>query len=316
MIDIILATYNGQAFVAEQIKSIQANLGYHDTVSKIIVTDDGSTDNTQKIVLQLAEQDTKIIWVNNTSGNHGPKGNFEFGILQSRADYVMLCDQDDIWLPNKIQVSMKALLSAEKRTTQDTPLLTFSDKQIVDEQLNLICNSYFTLKKISKSWHLKFNQLCQQNVMSGCTMLINRALINIALPIPQQAYMHDWWLGLVAHRCGEIVFVDQPLIQYRQHSNNTIGAQKRTLFSLCAKFNMHLAAFNKSQEAIINQAIAFKEFEQKKQIKSDTTIHILSCLNELSRPEKIAHFCNGNVTRSHFLGRLALLASLLANKRQ
>jgi len=310
MIDIVLATYNGQTFIAEQIKSIQANLDYHTKVNRIIVTDDGSTDDTQEIVLKLSEKDSKIVWVNNTSYKHGPKGNFEFGLMQSSADYVMLCDQDDVWLTHKIEVSIKALLSAEKRATPGTPLLVFSDKQIVDDQLHLICDSYFTLKKINKDWYLKFNQLCQQNVISGCTMLVNRSLINKALPIPERAYMHDWWIALVAHRCGEIIFIDQALIQYRQHRNNTIGAQKRTLFSLFANFMKHFSAFNKSQQAIINQAIAFKQFEQKKQIEPDKTIHILSGFNELSKSEKVSHFYNGNVTRSHFLGRLALLVSL------
>jgi len=112
------------------------------------------------------------------------------------------------------------------------------------------------------------------------------------------------------------VFIDQALIQYRQHSNNTIGAQKRAVFSVCTKFSTHLTRFKKSQQAVIKQAIAFKAFEQKKQIEPDKTISILSGFDELSRNKKIAHFFNGNVTRSHFLGRLALLISLLTNKRQ
>ena len=316
MIDIVLATYNGQAFLAQQIKSIQDNVGYHKRVNKIIVTDDGSTDETQNIVATLTEQDSRIIWIENTSGKKGPKDNFAFGLSQSTAEYIMLCDQDDIWLPHKIETSIKRLKQAEKTSLPQTPLLIFSDKQIVDENLQPICNSYFTLKNISKEWHLQFNQLCQQNVISGCTMLFNRALIDKALPFPEKAYMHDWWIALVAHRCGEIVFIDQALIQYRQHYANVIGAKQRSLFSLCFQFFKHLKAFKKSQQALINQAIAFQVFEQKNKITADRTINILSSLNYLPVHKKISYFCKGNVTRSHFLGRLALLISLLTSKRQ
>ena len=315
MIDIVLATYNGQDFLAEQIKSIQTNVGYHKWVHKIIVTDDGSIDNTQNIVATLAEQDNKIIWIENTSGKKGPKDNFAFGLSQSTADYIMLCDQDDIWLPHKIECSMQHLKQAESTLPPHTPLLIFSDKQIVDENLQQICNSYFKLKNISKEWHFKFNQLCQQNVISGCTTLFNRALIDKALPMPEKAYMHDWWLALVAHRCGEIVFIDQALIQYRQHHANVIGAKHRGLFSLCFQFFKHLKAFKKSQQALINQAIAFQVFEQKNKMIPNRTINILSSLNYLPIHKKISYFCKGNVTRSHFLGRLALLISLLTSKR-
>lgn len=316
MIDIVLATYNGQAFLAQQIKSIQDNVGYYKWVNQIIVTDDGSTDNTSNIVATLAEQDSKIIWIENTSGSQGPKDNFAFGLSQTTAEYIMLCDQDDIWLPHKIEHSIKHLKQIESTSLPQTPLLIFSDKQIVDENLQPICSSYFKLKNISKEWHLQFNQLCQQNVISGCTMLFNRALIDKALPIPEKAYMHDWWFALVAHRCGEIVFIDQALIQYRQHHANVIGAKHRGLLSLCFQFFKHLKAFKKSQQAIINQAIAFKVFEQKNNLLPDETISVLSSLNYLPISKKISFFCKGNVTRSHFLGKLALLISLLTNKRQ
>jgi len=316
MIDIVLATYNGQAFLAQQIKSIQNNAGYQQWVNKIIISDDGSTDNTHNIIAKLAEQDNRIVWIENTSQMKGPKDNFAFGLSHTTADYIMLCDQDDIWLPNKIKLSIKHLKQAETTSPPQTPLLIFSDKEIVDENLQQICNSYFTLKNISKDWHLKFNQLCQQNVISGCTMLFNRALINKALPIPEKAYMHDWWLALVAHRCGQIVFIDQALIQYRQHHSNVIGAKQRGFFSLYFQFFKHLKAFKKSQQGIINQAIAFKVFEQKNKMKSDETINVLSGLNYLSLYKKMSFFYKGNVTRSHFLGKLALLISLLTSRRQ
>ncbi|WP_417697048.1 glycosyltransferase family 2 protein [Psychromonas sp.] len=316
MIDIVLATYNGERFLEEQVRSIQACVDYHALVSRLIIVDDGSTDNTICLIQDLAKQDHRIELHLNESGLHGPSHNFAYGLTKTSANYFMLCDQDDIWFPEKISLSIQHLKQAESRLSPQTPILVFSDKQIVDEELQLICHSYFSLKNISKDWHRTFKQLCQQNVVSGCTTLFNRALMEKALPIPDQAYMHDWWLALVAHRCGEIVFIDKALIQYRQHHHNTIGARERSLSSLLFKFTHHLRQFKKSQQGIINQAIAFKQFEQKNKLSENETLAILSSLNDATLCKKMSYFCKGKVTRSHFFGKVALLVSLLDSKKQ
>lgn len=316
MIDIVLATYNGQDFLEEQVKSIRQNSGYQKWVNQIIIADDGSTDKTKEIVANISRQDEKIQWFENSSGKKGPKFNFAFGLTKSDADYVMFCDQDDIWLPCKIEKSIKAMQKAEQQQPQGMPILVFSDKQIVDDNLNEICSSYFELKNISKNWHQKFALLCQQNVVSGCTMLFNRALIDKAQPIPKQAYMHDWWLALVASRCGHIEFIDQPLIQYRQHSQNSIGANKRSHFDLFKRFFHHLKQFESSVRDVIQQAQAFQEFEQENNLVADATIKSLVTLEQQSRYQRIKALSCKTITRSHFAGRLALLIVLLKMKQQ
>ena len=310
MIDIVLATYNGQAFLEEQIQSIQQCIGYQKLISRFIVVDDGSTDNTLNIVKQLAKQDKKIELHLNTSDLHGPSHNFSFGLNKTTADYIMLSDQDDVWLPEKIQRSLHEIQSLSVSSTS-TPLLVFTDKVIVDESLKVLCDSYFELKNIPKTWHLTFKQLCQQNVVSGCTVLFNRSLLKIALPIPEKAYMHDWWLALVASRCGQIAFIDQPLIQYRQHDANAIGARKKEVLKMIFQFPTYFNAFKKSHQAVLSQAIEFQEFEHKRQMPCDPTISVLADFSQLSRFNKMSHFYNQNVTRSHFLGRVALLMCIL-----
>ncbi|MEG3755788.1 glycosyltransferase family 2 protein [Psychromonas arctica] len=312
MIDIVLATYNGESFLEEQIQSIQNCIDYSGLVSRLIIVDDGSSDNTIHLIQRCAKQDHKIELHLNDSGCHGPIHNFSYGLSKTTSEYIMLSDQDDVWLPEKLTLSLQSIQNLQADST-GLPALVFSDKVIVDEKLNVLCSSYFELKNIPKTWHHHFNQLCQQNVVSGCTTLMNRALLNKALPIPEQVYMHDWWLALVAHRCGEIHFIDQALIQYRQHSSNTIGASQRSLISLFCKFNMHFKAFKQSQQSVIQQAISFKYFEQKNKLSSDETISILCSLNDLTITKKMSYFCKGKVTRSHFLGRVALLVSLLAS---
>lgn len=135
-IDIVIATFNGELYLDEQIKSIQYNSAYKEYVARVIVVDDGSTDKTAELVHRLAQSDAKILWLLNTSGKHGPSSNFAFGLAQTTSQYIMLSDQDDIWHPKKIALSIekikqledeKALQQEEKAQakTMNTPLLVF-----------------------------------------------------------------------------------------------------------------------------------------------------------------------------------------------
>jgi len=316
MIDIVLATYNGESFLEEQINSIQKNYGYSKFIHRIIITDDGSTDKTREIVARLMGQDDKIYWVDNRLGRHGPIANFEFGLLQSTTKYIMLCDQDDVWFESKLEESIKAMQRIENKVGMDKPILIFSDVQIVDEHLNEICSSYFILKNIAKDWHLKFKQLCQQNPISGCTMFFNRSLVEKSLPIPTNAYMHDWWVSLVAKRTGAIAFIDQPLVKYRQHTNNVIGANKRTGINLIFNFLSNFKQFESSFGAIIAQAKAFQEYENKNGLSSDQTVKSLVELETLNKYEKIKVIINKKIYRSNWSGNIALLLTLLKMKKK
>jgi len=148
MIDIILASFNGGNFLKDQIQSIQSNAGYQNLISHIIVSDDGSTDETEVIVKRLKEKDSKIVWIKNTNKIKGPISNFSFGIEQSNADYIMLSDQDDVWLEYKIEQSIQTMQRIEQDHLANTPVLVFGDLQVVDEKLEEISSSYFTLKNI------------------------------------------------------------------------------------------------------------------------------------------------------------------------
>ena len=314
MIDIVLATFNGERYIEQQIKSIQSNHNYKLLVSRLIIVDDGSTDSTEKIVAKLAIDDAKIEWFINTSGKHGAGENFSFGLSKAQSPYIMLSDQDDVWQLDKLVLSQQKMEELESEVSQlsdDTPLLVFSDKEVVDDNLNPICSSYFTLKNISKNWYLSFDQLCQQNVISGCTMLFNRALLTKAMPIPHQAYMHDWWLAIVASRCGKIGLIDKPLIKYRQHSNNTIGANQRSKFNLIIHFTQHLKLFENSFLKTIEQAKAFEVFEQENALSENRTISALANIDSSSKSQKLTLFVNKTINRSNLFGRIALLIVLL-----
>ncbi|WP_158011378.1 glycosyltransferase family 2 protein [Salinivibrio sp. ML290] len=303
-IDIVLAAYNGQDYIQAQIQSIQRNHGYSHLVRKLIVVDDGSSDHTLAIIQTLAANDNKIELHQPAQKKVGPSKNFARGLALTSAPFVMLSDQDDIWLPDKVVTSyqhIKALNPAQ-------PLLVYSDLSIVDSQLNVINDSYFVYKKIPLNWGNTFSQLLQQNTVSGCTAIFNRPLLDKALPIPEAAYMHDWWLALVAKQFGTLKLIERPLMQYRQHTNNSIGAKPHRL----VKVRQHYQDFCLSMDKIVAQANAFKAyFSHQVDPNALNQLTLLSDLKHLSRKQRLKAWISKKLNRSHVKARIVLLAYLL-----
>jgi hypothetical protein len=135
----------------------------------------------------------------------------------------MFCDHDDVWLPDKISVCLDKMRSMENLHGSELPLLVHTDLLVVGPQLERLNKSFWHFAKINPA-RVNLNQLLAQNVVTGCTMLMNRALCQIASPIPPQAIMHDYWCALVASISGKIYYIDEPTILYRQHSKNLFGA--------------------------------------------------------------------------------------------
>lgn len=302
-IDIVLASYNGGSYIFEQIESIRKSNKYLELVNKLYIVDDGSTDKTESIVKSFTRIDKKIIWVPKSTSSLGASQNFNRGLLLTNAPLVMLCDQDDIWYQSKIEDSFNSI---KDYINQPIPTLAFSDVHVVDDNTNILSESYFKLKKIPKNWQHDFNLLIQQNTVSGCACIVNRALLELALPVPIKAYMHDWWLALVAKKFGKLIFIDKPLMAYRQHANNTIGARPITLWQ---RFKQH-QRFTSSVLAVIEQAKEFQHhFADDTSLacqKSDT-LYLLSNIEKLSVTERMDAIARGFFTRSHPIARLALL---------
>ncbi len=224
VVDILLATYNGEKFIRTQIDSV-INQTY--TNWKLIVRDDGSTDNTVEIIKKYVKHyPNKIKLIEDTDRNLGPSNNFSRLLASSTAEYIMFCDQDDLWKENKVEITLKRMLEVEKKLNQ--PILVHTDLEIVDRELNTISDSMFDFQNLNKHY-VSINQLLVQNNVTGCTVMINKKLKELAEPIPtERITMHDWWLALVAAAFGRIEFVDEATIKYRQHGNNDVGAKKYT----------------------------------------------------------------------------------------
>ncbi|UUM30031.1 glycosyltransferase family 2 protein [Vibrio japonicus] len=310
-IDIVLASFNGERFIEQQINSIQSSLNYQTLVRRILVVDDGSSDSTPSIVTKLMQTDSRIELHGNPGPAHGAMANFAFGLSLTRAPYVMLCDQDDVWHPSKIDKSYKAIVDSDVNRVA-LPRLVFTDKRIVDESLNELYPSFFDFRNISRQWHSSIEQLMQQNVASGCTMMLNRPLIELAMPIPNNAFMHDWWLVLVAKLKGEVIFIDEPLMDYRQHGNNTIGAQNYSWRYLATHMTHHLDKFacylwkSADQAAELNQRFSNSQIEQS----------AFANLRRYAYFPRLWLFAKGKLRQHSWKGQAALFVTLLRNNKR
>lgn len=221
-INILMATYNGASYIAEQIESI---LSQTHNNWLLTIRDDGSIDDTVEIITSyLSDSRIKLI-SKSEQGTGSAKVNFSILMLyalDSNCNYFAFSDQDDIWHPDKLKIQIEILRTRE---SEYTPLLVHSDLEVVSETLEQIHPSFMTFQNISHVENNQFQRLFSQNFVTGCTCLFNRALLERALPISPDAAMHDWWLALTAAAYGEILFCDQSLIKYRQHAENSVGAK-------------------------------------------------------------------------------------------
>lgn len=263
MLDIALATYNGEPYLLPLLRSISQQTY---TNWRLIVGDDCSTDRTIDIIHSFAAtHQQKVIILPASNKRAGVTENFSRILHTCNSPYVLLADQDDIWAPNKIETQLKLMHDIEDEEGSLTPLLVHTDATVCDENGRLICDSLWHYQNLCPKYGLTFSNLLVQNVITGCTVLMNQPLLNLALPVPKEAIMHDWWLALVASFFGKISYSHERMLAYRQHSNNTIGAKKWGFRHLANQF---LASNGDWGERINNtrrQAAAFKSIFKKNQ---------------------------------------------------
>jgi len=224
VINILLAAYNGENYITEQIHSILKQT-YTNWI--LIIRDDGSSDRTIEIIKLFIERyPEKIKLIKDNLGNLGVRQNFTKLLEYSDADYIMFSDQDDVWLPHKIEITLKKVKELEKIHGSEVPLLLHTDLKVTDRNLKVFSDSYWKYQKINPSKGKYLNRLLIQNTITGCTAMINKKLKDLAIPIPEASIMHDWWLALVSLAFGKIDFIRESTILYRQHGRNDIGAQQ------------------------------------------------------------------------------------------
>lgn len=232
-VDILLATCEGEKFLAEQLDSIMTQ-SYADF--RILIRDDASQDKTPHIVQEYAKRfPDKIVFIQGKE-RLGVKANFSKLMEHSSAQYALFSDQDDIWMPKKIEKTLSCMNSLEIKYGNH-PFLVHSDLVVVNEQLKILNRSFWKYAHLKPMHEETLNRLLNQNVVTGCTMMANRLMIELAKPIPEEAFMHDWWMALSAAAFGKIGILHEPTLYYRQHGKNALGASRfGSLKNLASRF--------------------------------------------------------------------------------
>lgn len=236
MIAILLSTYNGEKYISAQLDSI-INQTYQDF--QIYIRDDGSTDNTEEIISQYHSlYPDKIVVIEDLIKHRGANHSFLFLLQTIESDYYMFCDQDDIWLPEKIQLSIDALKNVEAEKA-GIPILIHTDMKVVDCNLSTISTSLYKSMRIHpKIIDNSFNFMGVCSCGPGCSMLFNAKAKELSLRYDDlnDVPMHDWWIAINTVKKGKIVFLPTPTMLYRQHQTNTVGASNVNLSFLINKF--------------------------------------------------------------------------------
>jgi len=261
-IDVLLLSYNGEAYIEEQIKSIQTQLRPQD---RIIISDDGSTDSTLDLIHNIGKKSNVPIQLVAGPGK-GVIANFFSGIKYTSAEYVFLADQDDIWLPGKVD------LFKEKMKLVNRPHLIFSDAYVWDSEKDQKI-SFWKKQRINPNLAKKLSSQAFRNSVQGASMSINKALIE-KLKNHQFIMMHDWWCGLLACTFGDIDFINNPTLLYRQHANNQLGANN----------NRSLSQRIEASRRIFKQIIGFQECFEKELRPKDLSFFRVKSSNFLLIP--------------------------------
>lgn len=249
-VDICLATYNGEIWLDAFLDSIKSQT-YPSW--RLIVSDDGSTDETlTKIRCAFDGYQDRLFVITRRAHGCGIVQNFSDALAASTADYVFLADQDDVWLPQKLMnlfLSLKKLEGDEK-----FPSVVYSDLEVVDRDLRPLADSWWRYSEMPSAWGLSLKNLLMQNSVPGCSMVVNRKLLDIALPIPEQAIMHDWWIVLVGAAVGRVAYDGQKTIRYRRHESAATYHDKGGVIAAFRRFVFERGALRSSYAETVLQA--------------------------------------------------------------
>ena len=224
---VLLTAFNGAGHLPDLLDSL---LAQEDPDFSVLMQDDGSADRTPDLLREIAGRDPRFTFGAEQGKHLGAAGNFLSLIRQADADYCLLCDQDDIWEPEKISLLKQKIRDLESQYGSGTPLLVHSDCSLIDPSGEKTGDSFFR----HQGWDpnaLSLPRLLVQNNVTGCTLIMNRPLRELIASHAKakDLFMHDWFIALTAAAFGRIAFVDRPLTRYRQHGGNAIGASSKPL---------------------------------------------------------------------------------------
>jgi glycosyltransferase involved in cell wall biosynthesis len=221
--EVLLATYNGERYLPALLDSV---LGQRFQPFTIVARDDCSRDATPAILADYAARHPgRIRILPSPLQRSGPCANFASLISAAEADFIFFCDQDDVWLPDKMKLTQEVMARLVERHGDDCPLLVHTDLAVVGPELEPLDASFFRYAGLDPTRN-KLEDLLLGNVATGCTMLLNRALYAAALPLDPCVLMYDHWIAQVAAALGRIAYLDEPTVLYRQHADNVVGVER------------------------------------------------------------------------------------------
>ncbi len=252
IVHIVLATYNGESYLSQQLDSIVAQ-DYENWFLE--VCDDGSEDKTTEIVREYMKEEHRITLHQNEK-NLGYVKNFMEGIRRSKADYIMLCDQDDIWYQDKISKTLKRMREAEKTAQHGAgvPILVYGDAMNFDSESGKDMGRFHEMSHLDTK-KVDTAHLFMENKCIGCTIMLNGAIRSYLEELPEEIRVHDWWLALICCHFGKICYQDEPLLRYRQHGGNMIGGS-----SYSSYFRKRISQIQKQRQTLRNTVAQGKSF--------------------------------------------------------
>ncbi|MBQ7562023.1 MAG: glycosyltransferase family 2 protein [Synergistaceae bacterium] len=304
-INILLASYNGEKFISQQIDSILAQ-NFQDF--NIIIRDDGSQDNTPEIIEDYSRKyPDKIIIIHDNEICRHPTKNFFQLIKYASAKYIMFSDQDDYWLPDKVKITLDHMKICE-RENPGVPICVFTGLERVDADLKTL--NQFMAINITKSDY-DFKKLISGNCASGCTEMLNRELYSNLGEYDSNINLHDWWAVLYASACGVVSHVNKALIYYRIHTDNSIGGKEINIFKrLYLIINSPIRKFKQSKQFFYQDKARLLFFRERYsgQIKSENLNYLDEYLkiysyNKLTRINAII--------KTHYLSRFCAIEKII-----
>ena len=298
LVQVLLSTWNGECWLPELLSSLEGQV-FQDW--ELLIRDDGSQDQTVKILLEWQqEHPSKVARFEADDQHLGCPRSFSKLVGMSDAPYLMFCDQDDVWFPEKIATEFVGILQLREEYGDDIPLLVHTDLALVNTDKVLISASFWQMRGFDV--HQKKQNYLLTNTVTGCSVMFNRAAADKAFPVPADVTYHDRWLALVCAWFGQIYPVDQPLLFYRQHAHNEVGA------GLANYAHVTGVSIPKRVEAWSRQAEFFlQRFGEELQARDYCLVEALAELRHLRGWGRRKHIVQHRLFKQGVLANLALL---------
>ena len=292
-VQILLATWNGARWLPELLSSLQRQTYAH---WELLIRDDGSSDQTLRILLDWKALYPEKVALLDVGGEHlGSTQSFSQLVQRSTAPYLLFCDQDDVWLPEKIELQLAAAQNLEIDHGKQMPILVHTDLAVVDSQQHLLALSFWDYRGFDLEQ--RYQAYLLNNVVTGCATLFNRAAAQLAFPAPLAAMQHDRWLALACAWFGKIQTIPYPLLLYRQHDANQLGAKVAGLKDV----ERRILAWSLQAQAFLNR------YGERLTADDRQLMVAVAALGHLRGWERRQHIMRHRLFKQNLMANVALL---------